>query len=108
MPGTPAAILGDGADGPRFVGEAACVGPTSRVPDWLHFTMRIHHVAQTAEGWPADTSGDREHVRRLADAVERIRWRLWHGQVRRAADLAGETSAWLEGMRKRRQLPQQR
>jgi hypothetical protein len=35
---------------------------------------------------------------RLADAVERIRWRLWHGQVRRALDLVGETLTWLEGM----------
>jgi hypothetical protein len=30
--------------------------------------------------------------------VERIRWRLWHGQVRRALDLVGEASAWLGGM----------
>ena len=27
----------------------------------------------------------------LADIVEHIRWRLWHGQVRRALDLIGET-----------------
>src|SRR3712207_2121752 len=32
---------------------------------------------------------------RLADAVERIRWRLWHGQVPRALDLISETLAWL-------------
>ncbi len=32
------------------------------------------------------------------DAVERIRWRLWHGQVQRALDLIGETLTWLEGM----------
>jgi hypothetical protein len=35
---------------------------------------------------------------RLVDAVERIRWRLWHGQARRALDLVGETLAWLEGV----------
>ena len=35
---------------------------------------------------------------RLADEVERIRWRLWHGQVRRALDLVGETLTWLEGV----------
>ena len=60
--------------------------------------MRIHHVAQAARGWPADTPSEREDGARLADAVEHIRWRLWHGQVRRALDLVGETLAWLEGM----------
>ena len=35
---------------------------------------------------------------RLAGAVKRIRWRLWHGQVRRALDLVGETLARLDGM----------
>jgi len=38
--------------------------------------MRIHHVAQTAKGWPADTPGEREDGARRADAAERIRWRL--------------------------------
>ena len=33
-----------------------------------------------------------------ADAVERIRWRLWHGQVERALDLIGETLARLDAM----------
>jgi hypothetical protein len=28
---------------------------------------------------------------RLAEAIERIRWRLWHGQVRRSRDLIAET-----------------
>ncbi|MBV1800456.1 hypothetical protein KSF81_27320 [Siccirubricoccus sp. G192] len=60
--------------------------------------MRIQHVAQAAKGWSADTPEEREDGARLADAVERIRWRLWHGQVRRALDLIGETLAWLEGM----------
>jgi hypothetical protein len=35
VPGTPATILSDGAEGPRALGEAACVGPTSHVLDWL-------------------------------------------------------------------------
>ena len=29
----------------------------------------------------------------LTETIERIRWRLWHGQVRRALDLLGETIA---------------
>ncbi len=62
--------------------------------------MRIRHVAQAAKGWPADTPGGREDGARLADAVERIRWRLWHGQVRRTLDLIEGTLAWLDGMPK--------
>ena len=88
-PRTPVTILSDGADGPRSLGEAACVGPTRHVFDWFHLAMRIHHVAQAAKGWPADTPGDREDGARLADAVERIRWRLWHGQGRCCTDPAG-------------------
>src|SRR3712207_3566509 len=53
---------------------------------------------QAAKGWPADTPGERADGARLADAVERIRWRPWHGRVQRALDLIGETLAWLEGM----------
>jgi hypothetical protein len=97
-PSTPVTILSDGADGPRSLGEAACIGPTSHVLDWFHLAMRIQHVAQAAKGWPADTPGERADNARLADAVERIRWRLWHGQVQRALDLIGETLTWLEGM----------
>jgi hypothetical protein len=97
-PNTPVTILSDGADGPRSLGEAACIGPTSHVLDWFHLAMRIQHVAQAAKGWPADTPGEREDGARLADAVEHIRWRLWHGQVQRALDLIAETLAWLEDM----------
>ncbi len=76
MPSTPVTILSDGADGPRSLGGAACVGPTRHVLDWFHRAMRIHHVAQAAKGWPADTPGERADGARLAEAVERIRWRL--------------------------------
>jgi hypothetical protein len=98
VPSTPVTILCGGADGPRAFGEAACVGPTSHVLDWFHLAMRIQHAAQAVTGWPADTPGEREDGARLADAVERIRWRLWHGQVERALDLIGETLARLDAM----------
>jgi hypothetical protein len=97
-PSTPVTILSDGADGPRSLGEAACIGPASHALDWFHLAMRIQHVAQAAKGWPADTPGDREDGTQLANAAEHIRWRLWHGQVQRALDLIGETLTWLEGM----------
>jgi hypothetical protein len=97
-PGAPVTVLSDGAYGPRSLGDAACVGPTRHVLDGFHLAMRIRHVAQAAKGWPAGTPGEREEGARLADVVERIRWRLRHGQVRRALDLMEKTLAWLEGM----------
>jgi hypothetical protein len=37
---TPVTILSDGADRPRYLGEAASLGPTHHVLDWFHFAMR--------------------------------------------------------------------
>ncbi len=91
-PSTEVTILSDGADGPRSLGEAASVGPTCHVLDWFHLAMRIHHVAQAVKGWPDMTDEDRQEGARLGDAVEHIRWRLWHGQVQRALDLIGDTA----------------
>jgi len=58
--------------------------------------MRIQHVAQTVKGWPDGSEEDQREAVRLADAVEHVRWRLWHGQVERALDLIGETLAGLD------------
>jgi len=40
---------------------------------------------------PCATDKDRQNGALFAETIERIRWRLWHGQVRRALDLIGET-----------------
>lgn len=95
-PATPVTILSDGADGPRSLGEAACIGPTRHVLDWFHLSMRIQHVAQAAMSWPEASAGDREAGVRLTETIERIRWRLWHGHVQRSLDLMEETKATLE------------
>ena len=97
---TPVTILSDGADGSRALGEAASVGPTRHVLDWFHLAMRIQHVAQAAKSWPDTTPTECDEGARLADSVEHIRWRLWHGQVRRALDLIGETLVTLEATAK--------
>ena len=89
-------ILSDGADGPRSLGEAASLGPTCHVLDWFHLAMRIQHVAQVVKGWPNVTDEDRQEDAGLADAVEHIRWRLWHGQTQRALDFTGDTLAALD------------
>jgi hypothetical protein len=88
---TPVTILSDGADGPRSLGEAASPGPTHHVLDWFHLAMRVQHVAQAATSWPDATEIDRNAGARLTETIERIRWRLWHGQVKRALDLIAET-----------------
>src|ERR1700761_2558405 len=53
--------------------------------------MRVQHVAQAATSWPDATEIDRDAGARLTETIERIRWRLWHGQVKRALDLIAET-----------------
>ena len=88
--------MSDGAEGPRSLGEAACVGPTRHVLDWFHLSMRIQHVAQAATSWPDASAEDRKAGANLAETIERIKWRLWHGQVRRGLDLIAETMATLE------------
>ena len=37
-------------------------------------------------------------LNRLGETIERIRWRLWHGQVRRSLDLIEETAVKLEAI----------
>jgi hypothetical protein len=68
------------------------------VLDWFHLSMRIQHVAQAAKSWPDIAAEDCEAGTRLSDTVERIRWRLWHGQVGRGLGLIGETMATLGAM----------
>ena len=97
---TPVTILSDSADGPRALGEAASVGPTHHVLDWFHLAMRIQHVTQAAKIWPDARVAERKEGARLADTIEHIHWRLWHGQVRRALDLIGETLAMIEATAK--------
>jgi hypothetical protein len=36
---------------------------------------------------PHTTETDHQAGARLTETIERIRWRLWHGQVKRALDL---------------------
>jgi hypothetical protein len=77
---------------------AASPGPTHHVLDWFHLAMRFQHPAQAAKSWPSKTEDDRQAGKRLVETIERIRWRLWHGQVRRSLDLIGETAVKLESM----------
>ena len=100
---TEVTILRDGADGPRSLGEAASIGTVYHVLDWFHLAMRIQHAAQCAGGWPANTVSDCRNGAQFTDAVEHIRWRLWHGQTRRA--LCRSTTHWRPSKRRRTDKP---
>jgi hypothetical protein len=95
-PGASVTILSDGAEGARSLGEAACVGPTRHVQDWFHLSMRFQHVVQAAMSWPDASAEGRKAGASLAETIERIKWRLWHGQVRRGLDLITEIMATLK------------
>ena len=101
---TPVTILSDGAEGPRALGEAASLGPTHHVLDWFHLSMRIQHVAQAAKSWPEVSADDRQTGADLVEIIDRIRWRLWHGQVARSLDLIGETLVTLDGVTNSKEL----
>ncbi|HUB44279.1 MAG TPA: hypothetical protein VMB73_04780 [Acetobacteraceae bacterium] len=88
---TEVTILSDRADGPRSLGEAASTGTVYHVLDWFHLAMRIQQAAQCAGGWPANTVSDCRNRAEFTDAVDHIRWRLWHGQTGRALRLIQRT-----------------
>ena len=73
---TPVTILGDGAEGPRALGEAASPGPTHHVLDWFHVSMRIQHVDQAAKTWPDVFADARQTGADLVEIIDRLRWRL--------------------------------
>jgi hypothetical protein len=54
--------------------------------------MRVQHVSQAANELARRHGDDRQAGTRLTETIERIRWRLWHGQVKRALDLIAETA----------------
>jgi len=74
--------------------------------DWLHLAMRIQHPAQATKSWPDKTEDDRSAGKRLAETIERIWWRLWHGQVRRSLErLTKPQRNWRRWQTTRRRLP---
>jgi hypothetical protein len=65
------------------------------LPTLLHalIAMRIQHVAQCIKGWlPDATADERQKGAALADIIEHIHWRLWHGRVRFIPTYTGDDS----------------
>jgi hypothetical protein len=73
-------FLTDGGDTLRRLAEY--VNPyAERVLDWFHVTMRITQLGQMAKGIPPSEDLIPEN---LAKDLERIKWKLWHGNTAHA------------------------
>ncbi len=82
--GTPITVLSDGdAALPRLVRDATGTEIT-HILDWWHISARIRHVETTFKTLLAAHDGDdAPEVARLA---QRLRWRIWNGQVDHALE----------------------
>jgi hypothetical protein len=69
------------------------VGATSR-PSALPWSIQ----APWYKSWPDVSADDRQTGADLVEIIDRIRWRLWHGQVARARDFIGDTLVTLDGV----------
>lgn len=57
--------------------------------DWFHIAMGLQHLRQAAQGLPTRDEAQKKAKPVIVEAIERLRWRLWHGKVkdaRRAID----------------------
>src|SRR3954466_12382346 len=82
-------FLTDGGEEVRSLTELV-TPEAEHVLDWFHITMRLTVLGQYARG--VDTPCDAAESARLLKSLERIKWRLWHGNRHRA----GEEIAFLE------------
>ena len=73
----------DGCSGLR--GLLTSVGITEPpILDWFHIAMGLQHLRQAAQGLPARDQAQKKAKVVIVEAVERLRWRLWHGKVKDA------------------------
>ena len=82
QPNQDVTFLTDGGDEIKALTEL--ISPCGEhVLDWFHVTMRLTVLGQYAKG--VAQGDDAEGTRLLAD-LERIKWRLWHGDIHRALE----------------------
>lgn len=75
-------FITDGGEEVRCLAEM--IGPGSEhVLDWFHITMRLTVLRQFAQGLQHH---DRKAGVEIVDALDRIKWYLWHGNGYRARD----------------------
>jgi hypothetical protein len=93
----PVTVLTDGGDSVRALVSDLPAG-TEHVLDWFHVAMRMTVLGQYAKGLahynPLEAAA-------LQDRLERIQWRLWHGNadeaLNRARELAEDGAALSSG-----------
>ena len=79
-------FLTDGGEEVRSLTEG--ISPCSEhVLDWFHITMRITVLRQFARGV---AQHDKEAGDRLITELERIKWKLWHGNAVGARQVIGD------------------
>jgi hypothetical protein len=93
----PVTVLTDGGDSVRALVSDMPAGSEHHL-DWFHIAMRLTGLGQYAKGLahhnPIEATA-------LQDRLERIQWRLWHGDageaLSRARELAGDVAALASG-----------
>jgi hypothetical protein len=84
--------LSDGDAGLRAMQRAAAPD-ADPILDWFHIAMRWQHVHQLATG--AMRQGQTAEARTwLLDQIERAKWALWNGQLRKAFGHLSELRVW--------------
>lgn len=86
-PGAAVTVLSDGDPAlPRLVRNATN-GNVKHILDWWHISARIRHVETTFYTLLSriENSGTSD----VEALVERLRWRIWHGQTQRALEELG-------------------
>ena len=87
-------FLTDGGEEVRSLTEG--ISPCSEhVLDWFHITMRITVLGQFAKGV---AQYDEETGGRLIKDLERIKWKLWHGNTTGAQEVIEDFEADLFGL----------
>jgi hypothetical protein len=67
--------------------------------DWHHLAMNLQHLRQAAQGLPTGDQAQRTAKAVIIEAVERLRWRLWHGKVKNARDAIARIRAVMRAYR---------
>jgi hypothetical protein len=89
----PVTVLTDGGDSVRALVGDLPAGSEHHL-DWFHIAMRLTVLGQYAKGLAHYNALE---ATALQNRLERIKWRLWHGDadeaLRRARELAGDVAA---------------
>jgi hypothetical protein len=93
----PVTVLTDGGDSVRALASDLPTGSEHHL-DWFHVAMRLTVLGQYARGL---THYNPLEAAALQDRLERIKWRLWHGDadeaLSRARELADDVAALASG-----------